>query len=70
MNKTLSQAFMNRAKLKNKKQRDPTSENEEAFKKQRNYCVSLLKREKKAFYNNIDETVMKDYKKILGCRET
>ena len=47
MNKTLSQPFMQRAKLKNKKQKDPTPQNDEAFKKQRNYCVSLLRRERK-----------------------
>ena len=45
INKILSQAFMMRAKLKNKKQRYPTLENNEAFEKQRNYCVSLLRRE-------------------------
>ena len=64
MNKTLSQAFMQRAKLKNKKQKDPTPQNDEAFKKQRNYCVSLLRRERKNFYNNIDVSVMKDNKKF------
>ena len=64
MNKKLSQAFMQRAKLKNKKQKFPTPQNEEAFKKQRNYCVSLLRRERKMFYNSIDVTVMKDNKKF------
>ena len=64
MNKTLSQAFMQRAKLKNKKQKDPTPQNDEAFKKQRNYCVSLLRRERKDFYNNIDVSVMKDNKRF------
>ena len=53
---------MHRAKLKNKKQKDPTPQNDEAFKKQRNYCVSLLRRERKMFYNNIDVSVIKDNK--------
>jgi hypothetical protein len=64
MNKKLSQAFMQRAKLKNKSQKYPTPQNTEAFKKQRNYCVGLLKRERKIFYNGIDISVMKDNKKF------
>lgn len=62
MNKTLSKAFSKRAQLKNKKQKNPTAENIEAFKKQRNYCVNLLRKEKKNFYNNLDVAIMRDNK--------
>ena len=62
MNKTLSKAFSKRAQLKNKKQKYPTDENIEAFRKQRNYCVSLLRKEKKDFYNNLDTAIMRDNK--------
>ena len=43
MNKTLSQAFMHRSKLKNMYNKFPTKENEINFKKQRNFCTALLK---------------------------
>ena len=63
MNKTLSKAFMKRAKLKNLSNRNPTKENVDAFKNQRNMCVSLLRKEQKKYFNNLDVSVMKDNKK-------
>ena len=63
MNKTLSKAFMKRAKLKNHKNKIRTEENEDAFKKQRNMCVSLLRKEKKEYFNNLDVSIMKDNKR-------
>ena len=63
MNKTLSRAFMKRAKLKNRNNKIPTEENEDAFKKQRNMCVSLLRKEKKEYFNNLDVSIMKDNKR-------
>ena len=62
MNKTLSKAFMHRAKLKNRYQRFPTDVNAKTYKKYRNFCVSLLKKEKKKFYNNLDTKIIKDSK--------
>ena len=47
MNKTLSKAFMHRSKLRNNFNKNPTDVNWGLFKKQRNYCVGLLKKEKK-----------------------
>ena len=64
MNRTLSKAFMTRARLKNISHKYPTQENIEAFKKYRNFCVSLLRKEKKQFYNNLDPSIMKDSKKF------
>jgi exonuclease III len=60
MDRELSKAFMKRAQLKNKKQKNPTQDNIEAFKKQRNYCVGLGRRKKKTFFNNLDPRIMKD----------
>ena len=54
MNKTLSKAFMTWARLKRISNINPTVENIEAFKKYCNFCVSLLRKEKKKFYNNLD----------------
>ena len=60
MDRELSKAFMKRAQLKNKKQKDPTQENIEAFKRQRNYCVGLGRRKKKHFFNNLDPRILRD----------
>ena len=64
MNRTLSKAFMHRAKLRNKSYKAPTPENIEAFKQYRNFCVSLLRKEKKKFYNSLDISIMFDNKKF------
>ena len=60
MNKALSKAFMERSRLKNKYNEFPREENHLNYKKQRNYCVNLLKQEKKKYYSNLDITVFKD----------
>ena len=64
MNRTLSKAFMTRARLKRISNINPTVENIEAFKRYRNFCVSLLRKEKKKFYNNLDISIMFDNKKF------
>ena len=47
MNKTLSQAFMTRARLRNKYYRNNTPENKLAYTKHKNFCINLLQRERK-----------------------
>ena len=64
MNKTLSKAFMTRARLKNKYYKNPTSENKRLFTKQKNFCTNLLKREKKKYYNNLDIKVFDSNKAL------
>ena len=64
MNRTLSKAFMHRANLKNKYLKSPNEHSKIAYKQYRNFCVSLLRKEKKKFYNNMDLSVMKDNKKF------
>ena len=64
MNRTLSKASMARARLKRISNISPTKENIEAFKRYRNFCVSLLRKEKKKFYNNLDISIMYDNKKF------
>ena len=64
MNKKLSKAFMHRAKLKNIYIKNPTEANNLAFKQYRNFCVNLLKREKKDYYNNLDLKIFEDNKKF------
>ena len=62
MNKTLSKAFMQRTKLKNRYNKNPTELNHLHLKKQRNYCVNLLNRVKKEYYTNLDLSIFKDNK--------
>ena len=64
MNKKLSKAFMHRSKLKNLYNKNPTELNKTNYKRQRNYCVSLLAREKKKYYNNLDLKIFDDNKKF------
>ena len=62
MNKTLSKAFMHRSKLRNKYNKNPTENNKIFYNQQRNFCVSLLKKEKRKYYNNLDPKIFKDNK--------
>ena len=64
MNKTLSKAFMHRARLRNLFYKNRTKANEARFKSYRNYCVSLVKKEKKNFFSNLDLKVFEDNKKF------
>ena len=64
MNKTLSKEFMHRSKLKNQYHKNPTESNKEAYKKQRNFCVGLVQKEKKKYYNNLDIKIFSDNKKF------
>ena len=50
MNRTLNKAFMHRSKLKNIFNKFPTPENRDSYKKYRNFCTNLLKREKKNYF--------------------
>ena len=59
-----SKEMMHRSRLRNNFNKNPTEENEKLYKKQRNFSVSLLKREKKNYYNNIDLKIFEDNKKF------
>ena len=54
MNKTLSRAIMNRSRLKNRFLKNPNNENELNYKKQRNYCVNVLNKAKKKYFNSLN----------------
>ena len=64
MNKTLSQAIMQRTKLRNKFLKDPTKHNKISYTKQRNWCVLLLRKEKKGYFANLNEKDIIDTKKF------
>ena len=53
MNKQLRKAIMTRTRLLNKYRKDGGVGNLFAYKRQRSLCVKLLRKSKKAFYNNV-----------------
>ena len=64
INKTLSQAIMQRTKLRDKFLKDPTGHNKISYTKQRNWCVSLLRKEKKGYFANLNEKDIIDNEKF------
>ena len=64
VNKTLSKAFMTRSRLRNKFLSEPSPFNEREYKKFRNYCTNLVRKEKRKFYSNIDINSITDNKKF------
>ena len=54
MDKELNQAIMVRSKLRNKFLKLKTEENRLAYAKQRNYCVKLLQRKKRQYFENLN----------------
>ena len=64
MNKPLSKAIMVRTRLRNKFLKSKTNESREAYKEQRNYCVSLLRETKRCFYENLNPEFISDNKKF------
>ena len=64
MTKDLHKAIMKRSRLRNKFLRDRTDISREEYKKQRNLCVSLLKKAKKYHFANLDTKSVTDKKKF------
>ena len=64
MTKDLRKANMKRTRLKNRFNKNRTHENWTAFKKQRNFCVKLLRQNKGSYYNQLDPKVVSDNKKF------
>ena len=54
MNKILQKAVMNRSRLLNGYRKEKTEATRSPYKRQRNFCVKLLTRTKKEFYNNLN----------------
>ena len=64
MNKSLSRAFMRRSQLRSKYLKKRSETNRLAYAKQRNFCVSLLRKTKKDYYANLNEKDIADNKKF------
>ena len=54
INKNLQKAIMNRSRLLNRYRKEKTEATRSAYKRQRNFCVKLLRKTKKEFYNNLN----------------
>ena len=61
-NKDFSKEIMARSRLRNKYIKNRNEENRAIYVKQRNYCVSLLRKSKKKYYENLDERNLMDNK--------
>ena len=62
MNKFLKKARMKRSRLRNIYVKSKTDTNRIAHVKQRNYCVSLLRKTNKGHYANLNEKDVADNK--------
>ena len=54
MNRILSEEIMKRSRLRNKFLKRKSESDKKNYVKQRNYCVSLLRKTKKEYYGNLD----------------
>ena len=62
MTKALSKSIMERTRLRNTILKNPTAANKLAYTKQRNFCVSLLK--KREYFANLNEKNITDKRKF------
>ena len=64
MTKPLRKAIMIRSSLKNKLYKNFTPNNSMAYKKQRNYCSRLYKKERKKYYEKLNVKKVMDNKEF------
>ena len=62
MNKTLSKEIMTRTRLRNRILKNRPEDSKRKYTKQRNYCVSLLRKVKDEYYSNLNEKDVTDNK--------
>ena len=60
----MRKAIMKRSELVTKYRKNPTDENLKAWKKQKNYCSNLYKRERKNYYDSLDMKNLTDNRKF------
>ena len=58
LTKPLRKAIMKRSELKTKYYKYPSDSNLKNFKKQRNFCSRLYKKERKKYYNNLEIKIL------------
>ena len=57
---------MQRTKLRNKFLKDPTAANKFSYNKQRNWCFSLLRKEMKKYFANLNEKILQKQKMLAN----
>ena len=64
MKKTLSKEILTRTRLRNRFLKNRTEENKRNYTKQRNHCVSLLRKVKNEYYSNLNKKDVTDNKMV------
>ena len=64
--KVLSKPLMLKTKLRNKFLKQKTTETRSAYNKQRNICVSILRKAKRSCFENLDFKNLSDNRKFWG----
>ena len=62
--KNLRKAIMKRSKLRNRYLRERTNEAKSLYNKQRNLCVSILSKNKREFFGNLNNKIVTDNRKF------
>ena len=62
--KAMRKAIMKRSELATKYRRNPTEDNLRAWKKHKNFCSNLYKKERKTYYESLDMTNLTDNRKF------
>ena len=64
MTNEISKAIMTRTRLRNRFLKNRSTRNRDLFRKQRNLCVSLLRKPKKDYFSNLNEKQTTDNKRF------
>ena len=64
MTKELRKTIMNRSKLRNKFLKTRNEESKRHFNRQRNFCVSYLRKTKRRFFGKLGHRVVSDNRKF------
>ena len=67
MKKDIHKTIMTRTRLRNRFLKEPTQMNRLAYKKQRNYCVSLMRQNKKQYYGSLNVNHITDNKNFWSA---
>ena len=62
LNKEILKAIMNRTRLRNKFLRSRSTEDRSAYNQQRNFCLRLVRKARRDYYNNLDHKKVTDNK--------
>ena len=62
--KNIRKAIMKRSKLRNKYLRERTNETKSLYKKQKNLCVSILRKNKRDYFGNLNNKIVTDNRKF------